>query len=152
MALRHEGNLRTYRRVQAVLCVARGRPVREVVGLTGMSRQAIYEWVGRYLRRRRPGDLSDAPRSGRPAAAGAISDGRILREFAKDPLSLGYRATAWTVPLLAERLAGRYGCAITRRTLRRRMKALGLAWKRPRHAFKDRAGHLGQKKGALSAA
>lgn len=76
----------------------------------------------------------------------------LAREFAKDPRSLGYKATAWTVPLLAGHLGRCRECPVTRRTPRRRMRALGLAWKRPRHVFADKAGDLPQKKGVLSAA
>ena len=148
-ALRTCTDVRTYRRLQAVLCMAEGRPASEAAALTGMARFTVYEQVRRYVRRRRVEDLADAPRSGRPSAAVAISDARIVREFKKDPMDLGYKATTWTVPLLAEHLRRRYHCPITRRTLRRRMKALGLVWKRPRHLYQDPDPPVAQKKGAL---
>jgi transposase len=143
---------RVFRRLQAVLLVCEGDGVDEAARVTNMSLWAVYKWVESYLRRHRPRDLEDAPRSGRPLAAGAITDARIRRELARDPLRLGYMATEWTVPLLATHLSARYGGQITPRTLRRRMKALGLAWKRPRHAFGEKDPHRGQKKGRLSAA
>ena len=61
-------------------------------------------------------------------------------------------ATEWTVPLLAGHLSRKYGGAVTPRTLRRRMRAMGLVWKRPRHAFGDRDPNGPQKGGASSAA
>ena len=143
---------RVFRRVQAVLLVCEGRGVAEAARFTGMSPWAVYKWVERYLRGHDPGDLADDPRPGRPAAAAAITGARILRELARDPLRLGYMATEWTVPLLATHLSGRYGCPVTPRTLRRRMKALGLAWKRPRHAFSEKDPHRAQKKGRSYAA
>jgi len=97
-------------------------------------------------------DLQDRPRQGRPAVAEVLTDARITREFKKDPLRLGYSSTDWTVELLARHLRRRYACAISARTLRRRMRHLGLRWKRTRHAYKNPAEHLPQKKGALSAA
>jgi hypothetical protein len=54
------------------------------------------------------------------------------------------------VALLAGHLERRYGCPITARTLRRRMKAMGLRWKRPRYVFSEKAPHLPQKKERLS--
>jgi transposase len=117
-----------------------------------MSPWAVYKWVDRYLGEHDPRSLADDPRPGRPAAAVAITDARIRRELARDPLLLGYMATEWTVPLLATHLSDRYGCQIPPRTLRRRMKALGLAWKRPRHAFSEKDPNRAQKKGRLSAA
>jgi transposase len=143
-------DLRLFRRLQAVLVVARGGSCRQAADLTGAGERAVALWVGRYARRHRPKDLADAPRSGRPPAA--LTDGLLAREFARDPQSLGYRATTWTVPLLAAHLGRRCGCPVGRRTLRRRMRAIGLVWKRPRHVFKDKAQHLPQKKGRLSAA
>src|SRR5690242_16345953 len=91
---------RTFRRLQAVLLVARGHTVPEVARLTDLRPWAIYAWVRRYLDGHRPGDLADAPRAGRPPTARAITDARILREWRRDPLRLGYNAATWTVPLL----------------------------------------------------
>jgi transposase len=143
---------RTFRRLQAVLLVARGRPVPEVADITGLKPWAIYAWVRRYLAARRPDVLADRPRPGRPAAAPAITDARIAREFRRDPLRLGYYATGWTVALLAAHLGRRFGCPITPDTLRRRMRRLGLRWKRPRYRYTGRDPNRGQKKGASSAA
>lgn len=151
-ALRRIRELRTYRRVQAVLALARGHSVREVATLTATSCRAVYQWLNRYLRRHRVEDLRDAPHQGRPVAAAVITDARIVREFKKDPTRLRYRSSDWTVDLLARHLSRRYGCTIGRWTLRRRMRKLGLRWKGTRHAYKHPAEHLPQKKGALSAA
>jgi transposase len=148
MALRNIRETRSYRRGVAVLSVAQGRSVSEVARLLRIGPRAIHLWVNRYRHRHRVEDLMEGPRSGRPRTAPALSDARIVRAFKRDPLALGYRATTWTVPLLAEHLKSVYHCPITRRTLRRRMKTLGLVWKRPRHVYKDPAPHVGQKKGA----
>jgi transposase len=142
---------RTFRRLQAVLLVARGRAVPEVADLTGLKPWAVYAWVRRYLAGRRPEDLADRPRPGRPPAAQAITDARIAREFRRDPLRLGYAATAWTVALLARHLSRAFGCPIAPGTLRRRMRRLGLRWKRPRYVYTGKDPHRAQKKGASSA-
>lgn len=151
-ALQRANEVRTYRRVQAVLLVARGHPVTEVAQLTGAKPSAIYDWVARYLRTHQPDALADAPRSGRPRVATAITDARIKRQFRRDPLRLGYAATGWTVALLAQHLGRVYDCPITPRTLRRRMRALGLRWKRPRYVYADKDPHRTQKKGGSFAA
>src|SRR5215211_7738421 len=103
-ALESRPDARTFRRLQAVLLVARGRSVPEVAGLTDLKPWAIYAWVRRYLADHRPDALADRPRSGRPPAAPAITDARIVRQFRRDPLRLGYSATTWTVALLAAHL------------------------------------------------
>jgi transposase len=141
-----------YRRVQAVLALAQGLTARQAAGLVAASSQAVRQWAHRYLRHHRVQDLQDAPRSGRPGTCRQISDRRIVREFERDPLKLGYASTVWTVPLLAGHLRRTFGCALSARTLRRRMKAMGLVWKRPRYVYSQKDPHRAAKKGALSAA
>ena len=143
---------RTFRRLQAVLLVARGWTVAEVVRITNARPWAVYAWVRCYLRTHRAESLHDAPRSGRPRGATAITDARIVREFRRDPLRLGYCTTGWTVPLLAQHLSRKYGCPISAATLRRRMRHLGLRWKRPRYVYADKDPHRAQKKGGSFAA
>jgi transposase len=123
-----------------------------VARITDLKPWAIYAWVRRYLTHHRPEDLADRVRTGRPAVAPALTAARILRAFRRDPLRLGYHATAWTAALLAGHLSRTSGCAITADTLRRRMRDLGLRWKRPRYVYATKDPHRAQKKGASSAA
>jgi transposase len=151
-ALECTTSARTFRRVQAVLLVARGWAVAEVARITGTRLGAIYHWVRRYARTRQVASLEDRPRSGRPRSAAKITDARIVREWRRDPLRLGYNTTGWTVPLLAKHLGDKYGCPISPATLRRRMRHLGLRWKRPRYAYATKDPHRAQKKGGSFAA
>src|SRR5947208_989240 len=89
-------DVRTYRRLQAVLLVAQGWTVREAARITGARRWAVYAWLRRYLRTHRPDSLADAARPGRPPAAPRITDARIVRELRRDPFRLGYNTTGWT--------------------------------------------------------
>jgi transposase len=150
-ALRRAADLRLFRRIQSVLLVARGWAVAEVAASTSAKPDAIYHWVRLYLQTHRPDGLEDAPRSGRPSTADRITDARILREFRRDPLRLGYNTTGWTVALLAQHLGRIYDCSISAHTLRRRMHELGLCWKRPRYVYAEKDPHRAQKKGALFA-
>ena len=146
-ALREAAEVRSYRRVQAVLLVAQGRTIPEAAQVTGTRPWSVYHWVRAYVHMHRPDCLRDAPRSGRPQAAQTITDARLVREFRRDPMHLGYRATGWTVSLLADHLQHQYGCAISPRTLRRRMRDLDLRWKRPRYVYATKDPNRAQKKG-----
>jgi len=150
-ALRERCDRRTYRRVLAILCIARGYWIQQVARLVGMRPRIIYQWLNCYRRDHRVEDLQDRPRPGRPRVAGRISNARIARELRKNPMRMGYATTGWTVDLLARHLADRYSCPVGARTLRRRLDQMGLAWKRPRYRYK-KAKNLPQKKGRLSAA
>ncbi len=132
--------------------MAQGRTVPEAAQITGTRPWSVYRWVRAYLHTHCPDRLQDAPRSGRPPVATPITDARLVHEFRRDPMRLGYRATGWTVSLLADHLQQRYGCAISPRTLRRRMRDLDLRWKRPRYVYATKDPNRAQKKGAWFAA
>src|SRR5262249_28152157 len=80
-ALHAATEARDFRRLQAVLLVAQGRPVVEVAQITCASKRSVYGWLRRYLRDHRVEDLTERPRCGRPAAAEAITDECIRREL-----------------------------------------------------------------------
>jgi transposase len=134
-------------RLEAVLLVASGIPTVKAAMLTGQSRKTVFNLLNRYKKRRRPGDLEDRPRKGRPKAVPVVTAGRIKKEYVRNPMTLGYMTTEWTVPLLAGHLSRRYHCQVKPHTLRRRLKAMGLAWKRPRYVYHPADPNQPQKKG-----
>lgn len=149
-ALVRASSARHARRLQAVLWVAQGQSVQQVSLMTRLTRQSIYNALRRYLRHRRPQDLADQLRSGRPAVAAAIDGPQVLQALQQDPLEVGYQATTWTTGLLAEHLQTLTGQSISPRTLRRRMRRARLRWKRPRYVYKTPDPHKAQKKGAFA--
>lgn len=151
-ALKHAEQATTYRRIQAVFLVALGYTAREVIRILQCHRETLSHWVERYLKAHRVEDLNHRPGAGRPSAAPALTKSRLLRELRRNPLRLGYPTTVWTVPWLARHFSQRYRCSITPRTLRRRMRQWGLAWKRARHVFANKEPHLAQKKALSSGA
>lgn len=149
-ALAAADDVRLFRRIQAVRLVADGSSVAEAAAITGLSVRSVYYQVGQYLAAHSVAALHEQERSGRPPAAVETTGQRILAELARSPLELGYRTNVWTVELLAARLSHRYRCSISPRTLRRRMKQVGLRCKRPRYVYSEKEAHLPQKKGRLS--
>lgn len=149
-ALRHAEDVRVYQRAQALLLVAEGRTLAEAAHVTGLSRPTVYFWLQRYVESRRLEALRDAPRHGRPPAATKITPELILLELSLPPSDWGYSTHIWTVALLAKHLEQRYGCPINPHTLRRRMRAMGLRWKRPRYVYSEKAAYPSQKKQRLS--
>lgn len=141
---------RTYIRMQAVLLRCEGKPIREIMTVVSKTRQAIHKWVRLFLQTHDPFSLCEHDRSGRPQAAVAISEDRILKALQTQPREAGYRVNSWTVKTLAHYLNKRYQAGITTITLRRRMKQMGLRYKRPRYVYEEKAPHISQKKGLLS--
>ena len=148
-ALRQEADVRAFRRLQAVLLVAEGHGLAATAHLTGFSQRSLYRFINRYLDAHQTTALRDEDRAGRPAVATQITEACILRTLQRTPLQLGYRTNVWTVQLLAEHLSKQYRCSISPRTLRRRMKRIGLRCKRPRYVYSEKELHVAQKKGRL---
>jgi len=146
-ALKGLTEVRLFQRVQAVLWVAQGEPISEVATLMGVSAQTVYNWLQRYLACHQVTALVDAPRSGRPVTAPQVTAAHILQHLRENPQRLGYQTTVWSVKLLAAHLSRHSRCPITPATLRRRMRAMGLRYKRPRYFYEEKAPHRAQKKG-----
>ena len=149
-AMKRAASARLYRRLQAVFLAAEGHSAAQVAAITGSSVRSVQGWCATWRRsktRRQPQKaLAEKPRLGRHPVGPALDRARLLDEGALDPLALGYAATNWTVPLLAAHLR-RQGYPVSARTLRRRLHAAGLRWKRPRFVFAEPAPHVAQKKG-----
>jgi transposase len=142
-------------RAQALLWLAEGSDVAGVAELLHVSRQTIYHWLSRFqgraeldLRAR----LLDAPRPGRPRAAGGTIDELVAAVIDGDPRPLGYHATVWTAPLLSRYLRDHHGIEVSDRTVSRAIDRLGLRWKRPRHELALRPETWRQSRGGWSAA
>ena len=149
-AMKQTASARLYRRLQAVFLAGEGHSATQVAAITGSSARSVQYWCAIWRRskaRRHPQRaLVEKPRLGRHPVVPTLDRTRLLAEVDQDPLALGYAATNWTVPLLAAHLR-RQGYPVTARTLRRRLHAAGLRWKRPRFVFTDPAPHVAQKKG-----
>jgi transposase len=151
-ALAEVADARLFRRLQAVLLVARGRRFREVAQITGLGHRSVYRLVGRYLKAHRVGSLADESRSGRPLEAPEIKRPQILEELRHSPVELGYRTNVWTVATLAHRLSERHQCSLGPWALRERMRQIGLVCKRPRFFYSEKDPQVAQKKGGHRAA
>jgi transposase len=149
-AMQRAGESRLFRRIQAVLLIAKAHSFRKAAEITGLSLSSVYKLVKRYLVSHQVEDFQDGERCGRPRVASAVTDSRLLRELRRNPLRLGYRTNVWTVELLAQHLSERYGCPINPHTLKRRMKQIGLRCKRPRYVYAEKDPHRAQKKGPSS--
>src|SRR5512147_2606653 len=123
-------------RAQASLWLDDGESAGQVAELLRVGRRTVYDWVERFhdrsgfdLEQR----LADAPRPGRPRAAGGDVDSQIAQAIDTDPRDLGYRATVWTAPLLVRYLRDHHAIEVSRKTVSRAIARLGIRWKRPRY-------------------
>ena len=121
--------------------LAEGLSAEQVAETFQVSRQTVYNWVNRFLRR---DDLEsrvrllDAPRPGRPPSIAEVIDPWIAAAFAGDPRELGYHATVWTAELLQHHWSTLMGSRPPSRASAWRSHAWVLRWKRPRHELAAR--------------
>jgi transposase len=137
-------------RAQTVLWLAEGLSAEQVAETFQVSRQTVYNWADRFLRREGLGlrdRLLDAPRPGRPPSIAGIIDPWIGAAFAQDPRDLGYHATVWTAEWLVEYLKQAHGIKVSRQSVSLAIARLGLRWKRPRHRLAAQEEHWRQAKG-----
>jgi transposase len=120
---------RDYLRIEIVLWIAEGQPVREAAQRGRADRTSAYRCQQRYLACHDPACLSDRPRSGRPTLAPQLTPELLGHLLAQDPRELGHQATSWTVPLLAQHLRQQHNIALSERTLRERLHEFGYSSK-----------------------
>jgi transposase len=133
--LRATRDVRTYRRTLAILEIDAGRSVRDVAASLGVQPRTLYYWIEAYLRDHDPAALADGERSGRPRLWANRLDRRLRAALVQSPQDLGYAAVDWTVPLLREHLAVHGSGPPSDDTIRRAIRRLGYAWKRPRYVL-----------------
>ena len=141
---------RLLRRTYAILWLDDGEVVSDVAHQLNVSRQSIYNWCERFVRRqdlplvRR---LSDADRAGRPATVQGVIDPLLDQVIDSDPRNWGYRATVWTAPLLVHYLADQHQLSVSCQSVRLALTRLKIHWKRPRHRLALRPETWRQAKG-----
>ncbi|MCI0556499.1 MAG: helix-turn-helix domain-containing protein [Anaerolineae bacterium] len=143
------------KRAQALLWLTQGDTVEEVAGRLLVSRQTVYNWVGRFeMRADLPIEerLSDGARSGRPPTALEIIDSLIEEVIDQDPRDFSYRSTIWTADLLRQYLKDQYQIEVCSKSVSLAIDRLRIAWKRPRHTLALKAPNWQRVKGGSSTA
>jgi transposase len=133
-----------------VLWLAEGLSAEHVAETFQVSRQTVYNWVNRFLRRddlELRARLLNAPRPGRPPSIAEVIAPLIAAAFAGDPRESGYHATVWTAELLQHHLEHAHGIKASVKSISAAIARLGLRWKRPRHELAARPGTWRQAKG-----
>lgn len=132
-AVRRARGVRQWRRYQAVLLLAEGKPVALVAGVLRASVAGVYNWAARWREAGLVG-LQEGLHPGRGRHFDATGEQWLDALLASDPQAHGYQATGWTVPLLC-REAARAGYHVSAQTLRRAIRRLGWRWKRPKYVL-----------------
>jgi transposase len=124
---------KVYRRAAALLAVHQGWPVTSIAQLLGVARQSVYNWIAVYGTADEEIDLTDAPRSGRPALWTEDLDNVLMDAVDHSPSSFGFSVEQWTAGILRDYLAACRQKNFSAETIRRRLRQLGYLWKGARY-------------------
>jgi transposase len=144
-AQRQSGNVRHWKRYQAVLLRADGLPVAVVAQTLGCSQASVTNWTSAW-RAHGVAGVREGIQPGAVRRLDAAGERRLVELVQSDPQAAGYASTGWRVPLLqTERAKG--GWRARGRTMRRTVHRWGWVWKRPRLVLGRPAPAYAAKKG-----
>lgn len=135
-ALKSVRDVGVVKRIVALLELDRGVPPADVAAHLGVTRQTLYNWTRRFDAGGGLQGLYDRARGGRPPKLCTRVRGLLKWLLKQPPDAFGYRATGWTASLLRKLLAARLDVHVSARTLRRALRRMEYAWKRPRYVLR----------------
>ena len=106
LRLNHQLSKRQYRRISALLELDKGRTLKEVAQLLGVSYQTLSSWSKKYASSGLD-FLEDQPRSGRPLVISPEARDQII-ELALQPPPNGYKS--WSLRKLAKKVVEKGIC------------------------------------------
>jgi transposase len=148
-------NARMVRRAQALLWLDAGERVDVVAKRLGLSRRGIYQIVTQYQARANEPvaqRVVDRPHPGRRATKREQVAQIVARLLRTKPSRYGYRALAWSTPMLRHQIEQRLQMSVSDRTVRRALHQLRYRYKRPRYVLARRSSTWRQAKGGSKTA
>jgi transposase len=121
------------RRLMAILALDEGESVSEVAERLGVTRQTVYNWARAFETGGGATALEDHYCGGRPTVWSEELEAVLLAALRQRPDQSGYPGPNWTIPLLRDYLERCGGRRLSDGTIRRRLRRLDYAWKRPRY-------------------
>jgi transposase len=122
-------------RVRAVRAVLEsGMTVSDVANAFGADRATVHRWLARFSSDGERG-LNRRPVSGRPRKLSTL-DARQLVNMVLAPASdFGYETDFWTTRRLIQVIDERFGIALSKRTVLRRLHEAGLSYQKPEREY-----------------
>lgn len=123
-------------RITALLMLASGMLISEVMDLLSISRATLANWRNRWMKHRFFG-LTDAPRSGRPPEVTAKYIALLVKVVERDPRDLGYAFTRWTAPRLAQYMGEEMGIWVSPPWVTEILRMHGFVWRRTKRTIRN---------------
>ncbi len=104
-----------------------------VIGVLGLSRSCMYDWLQRYQSQELRGPESHPARGVEAQVTEAMEAWLKETVLHSTPLAHGYDTRLWTRDILAAPLQERFGVPVTGHTTSGHLKKLGLSYQKPRY-------------------
>ena len=125
------GDLKTWRRTQAVLGYLRGKKAATLAKELGVVRGAVYQWLRWYEVRGVEG-LRARKSPGAPPRLSDEQKEELAAIIEAGPLSIGLTSGMWTGPMVGDVIMERYGVRYHHQHIPRLLHQLGFSVQRPR--------------------
>lgn len=122
-------------RVRAVRAVLEsGMTVTDVANAFGADRATVHRWLARFSRDGERG-LNRRPVSGRPRKLSTLDAGQLVKMVLAPASDFGYETDFWTTRRLIQVIGERFGIALSKRTVLRRLHEAGLSYQKPEREY-----------------
>ena len=125
------GQLRLYRRIQALLYVVDGKDVAEVAELLQLAEQTVRNYVHAFLVQAAE-SLRYQPPPGRPPRLTKTQRKELAELITAGPEAAGFASACWTTPLVAELVQKRFGIEYHPHYLAELLHELGFSYQKAR--------------------
>lgn len=125
------GQLRLYRRIQALLYVVDGKDVAEVAELLQLAEQTVRNYVHAFLVQAAESLRYQAP-PGRPPRLTKTQRKELAELLTAGPEAAGFASACWTTPLVAELVQKRFGIEYHPHYLAELLHELGFSYQKAR--------------------
>ena len=121
-------------RVRAVRACVGGMRIEDVCKAYQINRATIYRWVNRYKEEDEKG-LERRKVSGRPGVLDKVENSEFLSIVFKPATGYGYETNFWTSDRIRNVLEKEYNLKVSRWTVWRRLRYLGLTYQKPERQY-----------------
>ena len=125
------GQLRLYRRIQALLYVVDGQSVSEVAELLDLAEQTVRNYVHSFILQAAD-SLRYQPPPGRPARLTKTQRKELAELIKAGPEAAGFASACWTTPLVAELIQQRFGVEYHPHYVAELLHELGFSYQKAR--------------------
>jgi len=128
------GNLRTLKRIHAILAVAEGYAYSTIASILGVSEEAIRLWIKALLLKGPDGIKSTKP-PGRPPKLTKTQKNELAEIITKGPEAEGWPGACWRSPMIQQLILKKFGVYYRASYIAQLLKNMGFSYQKARFVY-----------------